>query len=218
MLGDLVIFTLQAHAVYCLLLFTIIMPSLWATDKIKETLISRSLGWFVWKGVDREQWMKATVEQIEDLSNKETPENLTEVHLSLSFSFPIQNPFQRVQNWFVNHGAKHARSAGLGELSSSRSKTPKDFGSKGWTGCRVACIQYRDLYECGLAKARMAGHDNLLLYWPAEKFLWESLMAEQQADCEFLVERLKNGREVDEELQRMCVQFSYHISFSYMLY
>ena len=194
------------------LLFTIIMPSLWATDKIKETLISRLSGWFVWKGVDREQWMTATVQQIEDLSDEETPENLTAVRLSLSFSFPIQNLLQRVQNWFANHSAKHAKSAGLGESSSSCSKTPKDFGGKGWTGRRVARIQYRELYECGLAKARMAGHDNLSLYRPAEKFLWESLMAEQQADCESLAEWLKNGREVD------CVQFSYHISFSYMLY
>ena len=162
--------------------------------------------------------MKATVEQIEDLSNEETPVNLTEVCLSLSFSFPIQNLFQHVQNWFANHGAKHVKSAGLRESSSSRSKTPKDFSGKGWTSRRVARIQYRELYECSLAKARMAGHDNLSLYRLAEKFLWESLMAKQQADCESLAEQLKNRQEVDEELQQICVQFSYCISFSYMLY
>ena len=80
-------------------------------------------------------------------------------------------------------------------------QAPNDFGGKGWTGHRVAHIQYLELYEHGLAKARLAGHDNLSLYRLAENFLWESLTAKQQADCESLAEWLKNRQEVDEELQ-----------------
>ncbi len=58
----------KARDVYSLLLITTItMPSLWATEKIKVKLISRLSGWFVRKGVDHEKWVQQTVKEMDDL-------------------------------------------------------------------------------------------------------------------------------------------------------